>query len=409
MIYFILIICCYWGLIRDITMDITPIVLVFMCILTLFQFIKKIPFKTYPPSVMFFLMVNWFTILLLGTIHNYDTFEKGITQYILFPLVFIVAAKRVSYINFQKLFRFIVIINIPNLLGSFYEHISGNYILTTSHIQYLQDGAIRTAAFVGDMISLPLILGFCTLVVLYMSITTKKPIYLFLSIIYAAGTFISQSRGPFMAMVIGAIVMLVLLSNKNSTKSIIGKNSIVALMFITLLLWAAYYLIVQTTFFDNTFFADFAERIRTIFIWDNSNGDASNATRVEIWLNMFDLFMTNPWVGIGIGTTGSDRLVTIGATESALIKRLVEIGVVGTVVNLSMYLIMLRTALLNIRDTLSIEEKEIKIVLFSIVVVVLIEGIVLQIDEYFPATTFMWIAFAYLCTTKYNVKPRMIK
>ena len=405
MIYFLLFICCYWGLIRDLTIDITPIVVVCLCLLTFLQFIKRVPFKIYPSSVMFFLMINWLCILLLGSIHNYnyDTFEKGITQYILFPLVFIVAAKRASCINYQNLFRFISFINIPNLLGSFYEHISGNYILSTSHIQYLQDGAIRTAAFVGDMISLPLILGFCTLIVLYKCITTKNPIYLFLSILYAAGTFISQSRGPFMAMVIGAIVMLILLSNKNSTKSILGRNSVIAIIFITLLLWYAYYLIVQTTILDNTVFAGFADRIRTIFIWDNSNGDASNATRVEIWINMFDMFLSNPWLGIGIGTTGSDRLVTIGATESALIKRLVELGLVGMTINLAMYFVMLRTALVNIRNTHDIKDKEIKIVLFSIVVVILIEGIVLQIDEYFPATTFMWIAMAYLCSRSNNI------
>lgn len=400
MIYILLFICCYWGLIRDFLMDLTPVIVVFLFLATVFQFIKRTPFKKYNISILLFIVINWGCILILGLTHNYTyaTFEKGITQYILFPLVFIAVCEQASRVNYTHLFKYLAILNIPNLIGSFYEHISGNYILTTSHVQYLQDGAIRTAAFVGDMISLPLILGYCVLTLLYLGISTKNPIYYISSIAYAIGTFLSQSRGPFMAMLIGTIVMLILLSNKRSTKSIFGKKSIITTSLIVLLLWGAYYIIVQTTILDNTFLFDFAERIRTIFIWDNSNGDASNATRVEIWLNMFDLFLANPWYGIGIGTTGSDRLVTIGATESALIKRLVELGIVGMTINLVMYFVMLKTALFNIRKTYNIKDKEIKIVLFSIVVVVLIEGIVLQIDEYFPATTFMWISMSYLCT-----------
>lgn len=402
-VYLLVLVCSYWGLIHYLTMDITPIVVVLLALTSAISFLKFTPFKKYTKEVIWAVILNWSLVIVMGLSinFNYDTFEKGITQYILFPLVFISFCSIVQKVKFDKLFRFIIFINIPNLLGSFLEHSTGNYLLPTSHMQYIDGGVIRTAAFVGDMISLPLILGYCTIISVYLAISKRKIVYLVVAILYAASTFVSQSRGPFMATIIGVIIMFILMSNKKSTNAMFGKKTIFAIVIVALLLWLAYYIIVESTILDHTFLEDFAERIRTIFVWDNSNGDASNATRVEIWLNMYYLFLQNMWTGIGIGTTGSDRLVTIGATESAVFKRLVEIGIIGTASSVAMYIIMIRRALINIKNATSIKDKEEFIVLFSIVFVVFIEGFVLQIDEYFPATAFMWIAMSRLC-----VKPQ---
>lgn len=214
-------------------------------------------------------------------------------------------------------------------MGSIYESIVGKYILPNSHFQFLDDGNIRTAAFNGDMIALPVFLGISACYEFAHYLKDKKHIRLLMVAVFMIGLFVTHSRGPLVGTCLGLAIIYLLDSKRRARHKGINKKIIVRIFAIAALGALAFFVIVYSPILDNTPLAYFAARVRTIFVWDNSNGDHSNATRVYLWRYFWNMFLHNFMFGIGIGSTGTDLAVTIGSTESGLIKRLVELGFGG--------------------------------------------------------------------------------
>lgn len=391
-----LIYCSYRAFISEFFFDIQPIVIVFITLGGIFNFFSKKIYRRIDMKFMLFLTAFWTYILVNGIYFlGQDTFAKGVTQYILFLMPLFAFWGCVDELNFDSISAFLIYINLPNAVGSIYEGITGSYILSSSHSQFIIDNKIRTAAFIGDMISLPLVLGFSLLFCVYLYIKSKNKKYIVYGVLNFIGIIASQSRGPLVAIVV-AMVSYYLISGgyKNSRRNY-GK--IFYRVFIVLLVAAMLYLIiVHTRILDNIGLSQVSERVKSIFAWENSERDHSNATRVFIWNKMLQLFLKNPMIGIGIGLTGSDISVTIGATESAILKRLVELGISGTFLNFLMLLRLLQCALKKVK--MGDENCYIYAVVLASIVIIFVEGVVLQVDEYFAATSYMWCLASLLLT-----------
>lgn len=392
-VYLLLLYCSYRALIKCILFDLQPLVLILVCVFGILRFIKCRIYKEIDETFILLLGSFWIYIVLNGMfLFNADTFIKGLTQYILFMMPMFACWNLIDINSFDSYARFIIVVNIPNMLGGIYEGITGKYILSTSHVQYNLDGKIRTAAFTGDMIALPMILGMCVILCMYLRSKSKGKKYVILGLLDLISILLTQSRGPLVATIIGMVFFFILTSNNTSSSLFKSKKVLLRVISMCFVLMLLYFVIIKTSLLDSTPLAHFAWRMRTIFTWTNSENDHSNATRILIWMKWIDEFKARPLFGAGIGITGSDSLVTKGPTESAVLKRLVELGIVGTVLSFGMLSRIIVCSIKKIRDctTSRTANRNVYISVFSCVILIFIEGMVLQVDEYFIATTYMW-------------------
>lgn len=385
-IYLFLFYCSYRALISELLFDINPIVIIILFLAGGFNSIIKKGYKSFDSRFLILLIIFWCYVFLNGLFfYNLNTLIKGITQYILFvmPLFLIRLDKKKSIVG---LFKYYVFLNIPNAVGSIIEYITGKYLLSTSHIQYVNEGVLRTAAFTGSMIELPLLLGISLIFCLYLyNECDKKKVYLVLGILNCIGMILTQSRGPIVAVLVSILTYYILNGSvKKYDKKIIRRIGIVIILFLI-----AYIFIFELGVLNDTGLQPFVERAKTVLVWTNNEYDHSNATRMNIWRYWIEQIKFHPVFGIGIGVTGSDRTVTMGVTESAILKRLVELGIVGTVLSFSLYFRFFKLANKKIFSN-HFSKKEV-LVVYSIFVMLVVEGLVLQIDEYFQATSVFWI------------------
>ena len=382
--------CSYRALISFLLFDFQPIVLVVTSLFAIYNILFKRTLTSLNRTIVIFLLLNWVYIIVNGLLFfKKETFIKGITQYILFLLIIFISCNGLQITIIKRLLKYLVFINIPNALGSIFETITKRYILPNSHYQFNDDGMIRTAAFNGDMIALPIILGICVMICIYYFSRNKKLLYLSLSFLFFIAAVASQSRGPLVAIMVSLVITFIMYNNSKN-KGSLSPTVIGRILSICLLFLLFYILVVETNIFSNTPLAHFAQRIRTIFVWDNSNGDHSNASRILIWGFWIKQFTLHPLLGQGIGVTGSDLDVTKGATESAVLKRLVELGAIGTVINITMLVLIIVHSINTIKRA-DEKNKMLYCTIFSFLIMMCIEGLVLQIDEYYTATTVVWL------------------
>lgn len=379
---------------------IQTLILVLTLIIGSYKFLTR--YKYYSKTILGILIINYLYIIANGLFFwNLPTFEKGITHYIVFTLVLFLFADSWDKFEIDRDLNIFSKFNIINACGSIYEAIRGEYILPTSHVQFNDDGRIRTAAFNGDMIALPIILGICALIELYLFIKDKKIHRLFLIFLYYIAILVTQSRGPLVGSVIGMVVFILFLNADKYKKRIWNRKLKKRIAFLICIAALLYIIVVKSNILDGTSLEHFAIRMQSIFIWDNSNGDHSNATRVNLWKYYFEMIKEHPVFGIGIGKTGTDLDVTIGSTESGLVKRFVELGFVGAFINLFFLAVLEIKIVINL-IRINGRKKMTALLSFCVSIIVLIEGIILQIDEYYTITTIYWLFVSLAIAKKPN-------
>lgn len=333
----------------------------------------------------FFLYIVYVLFIIANGLYfeNSERFQSAIFYYTIYPLLSVVLMNK-TRLNLTKICKFTIACTIPNILVGLYEFVFQRNLFSSSVLKIGIDGNIRPAGLAGSFISLPLVLGIGGIMCFYFYYENKRMVYLIGFILESVGIFFSMSRGPLVGYCIGLMILYILLAKEQSQR-----KKVVAVSLIVLVLGVISAVVFSGVTFSNDFIDRILIRIRQIFVWDGSNGDASNVTRSNRWLYYLKLFLQKPIFGYGIGSTGSAianyQKITMGVTESSIIKRLIETGIVGTALFYG-YLAVLAKKSFAMR-----KKSDTWFILFeSIIVMFIIEHIVLQINEMLVPSILWW-------------------
>lgn len=339
----------------------------------------------FPKNAAFLYIIYSFYIIINGFyFENPERFQSAIFYYIIYPLLSVVLMNK-SQLNLEKICKYTIVCTIPNVFVGLYEFVTQRNLFSSSVLKIGIDGNIRPAGLTGSFISLPLALGVGGLICFYFYYESKRSVYLLGFILESIAIFFSMSRGPLVGYCIGLVILYISLAKEQSQR-----KKVIAVSLIILLLGILTAIVFSGITFSNDFVNRVLIRVRQIFVWDGSNGDASNVTRSNRWFYYLKLFSKKPVFGYGIGSTGSAianyQKTTMGVTESSIIKRLVETGMVGTVLFYT-YLIVIAKSIVPSRN----KKNMLSALFLSIIVMFISEHVVLQINEMLVPSILWWI------------------
>lgn len=281
---------------------------------------------------------------------------------------------------------------------SWIEYLSHHYILPNA-IKY--DGSFvgfRTIVFSRTFLAHGMVLAFFALLGFYMYIIYKEKKYILYGIFAFLTILTTGSRGPLVACFVGIFVMFALFEFLRNGFSI---RKLILILCCFILLCTLWYAINSDFQLSNSILNYFLNRIRSIFDWNKDDG---NTGRIVIWTHYYKIFKENFWFGVGPSQTGSwDILGKYGATESGILKRLCDLGVVGTTLHYLFVLSILLKGLLSLQKNKEDNNLFFYIALF---LAVFIDDITLQATEEVIVAFYMWYALAGIENSNNRMKVR---
>lgn len=272
--------------------------------------------------------------------------------------------------------------------------------VTHSVVQQFGDNSIRTFGLNGDYFLLAELLCLCAFSSLYLFIRWYKKIDLLKFVLISFGIFTTGSRGYYVAYSVGLAIFYILF-NLNA-----GKPS----QFIVKMGFAVSIIIMFLIFLFMTNIKTSISSIDTILdrtrsILDFSDNYA-NVERQQHWLYSINKWKTHPILGNGASITDMRYSGFEKVTESGFLKRLVELGIVGTILQyLTMIVPLIKGYKLfrGKKDFVNL----MYIFFFSLIVTLATEDMVLQRYGEAEFTVVMWTSLAFISTYKKsrNVNP----
>lgn len=251
------------------------------------------------------------------------------------------------------------------------------------------DKVFRSTVFARSYLVFGIQMAVFSMFAFYLFLKSKNIRYLIFTLIDFVGILTTSSRGPLMASLICMVFMyLWLAENRQMTM-----RAIKLMIAIGLIMSALYIVGVYT---NNSTILYFVSRIDTVFDWQH---DAGNVGRLSRWSRTLTMWKSSPVFGIGVSSTGSwDLSQIVITTESGMLKRLVETGIVGFVLY---YGYLTKIALYIIKrirfcDTIY---KQICKVTLCLASAIFLEDVILQVTEEIVVSYLFWffIAIAYAC------------
>lgn len=328
-------------------------------------------------------------------------FIRAMYEYMFYFLIFFgtyyYGKKAKSECYFDMLLKIGVIVSALSWL----EYFSHYYILPNT-IEYIDYTGFRSIVFSRTFLAHGMVLTFFSLIGFYKYLIKKKVKYLAYGCLLFISIFSTGSRGPLVAAIGGLCVMLVaheVILKKHSKRKI--------LLFLVSLFVIALALFLMTSDFQvgNTTIDYFLNRFRSILDWKKDDG---NTGRLVIWKNAIKIFKDHPIFGVGPSQTGSWNLDSIyGVTESGILKRLCEFGIVGFILFYSYVFDILFKGVKNYYKQTFDQEM---IFYFGLFTSVFIDDITLQATEEVIVAFFMWYALAGIenSRNRLNIKKRQI-
>lgn len=394
---FLIFICCFGGFLACYSLNMTTTLMYLVFLFFGAIGLLKNSLKTLGPTTVILFIINFGYIILSALLlARPDDLIPGVVQYIVCPMAFFAFLALNKNADLKNILRLIIFFALVNSFAGVFEFFSNRYIIPKIDA-YNLDGSVRICGFTGDFISYAMVLGFGVLASFYFYYINKEKKYLLISLFMFVVLFINRSRGPLVATLI-SLAIFITQKNKIDNRNKFTAKRLLFVFSAILFLVLAYYFVFVSDFLLDSHIGFYIQRLRSIFIWSDMENDHTNATRIQIWIRSLEIFREHFWFGTGIGGTGI-RNVQVGVTESAILKRLVELGFIGSVINGLVYLKVYRLAIHNLSN-LDNNDKTIAFVFLLMSVMVVIESLVLQIDEYSFITTFFWMFLALLCNLK---------
>lgn len=224
---------------------------------------------------------------------------------------------------------------------TWFEYITKNYILNDlsayGTILYVGSNGFRSAVFTRSFLSHGVVLGIFSLFFLQLWNQYKKRKFMAGCLFCYSAILATGSRGPLVAFFCAIIFFeffdAFIVEKRNS-----GRTKFILLGMIGLL--ALLIILTINVNPSGSSIEYFIYRIQNVFNW---KGDAGNSGRILIWTKSInDYFAKAPLFGIGPSKTGSWGNGSLGVTESGLLKRLCELGIVGFVLFYTTIIYILR-------------------------------------------------------------------
>lgn len=353
----------------------------------IFGILKMLISKNHKYKTIAFMFLIYVVVIFVNGIFlaNQNQKSVGYKEYLLYPLVcFAIIALSNKSISFRKMSLILLGWAVITSILALYEYIVKSPILPTSStkitIYYDGTSSYRASVFIGSPMILAILLAIILVIAFYYYHFKKKKKYIIYIFVIIIGILVTGSRAPLVSAVAG-ILMMYYQIGKHHMMSSKTTSKILALFFVSILF--ILFITVVPDFKTGLSFVDnVISRFSSVF---NFHSEWGNLERLLRWQYYIGIFIQHPFCGIGIATTSAEVLSNVNVTahgittESGVLARLVETGIVGA---FPYYLFLVNCILLGLKNT----KKKLPIncnffyIVCGVVCVYLVEDIVLQIS-----------------------------
>ena len=311
--------------------------------------------------------------------------QRALYEYIFYMFIFWGTYYWGRHAKIEDWAIILLVIGIVVSCLSWLEYLTHHYLLTNT-IEYVNPTTFRTIVFSRTFLAHGMVITFFTLLAIYKYITEKKKLFLFLSIFFFLTIFTTGSRGPLVACLVGIYIMFFLYETTRYgftlKKFIFLFLTIFGFIFVIFILLSDFQV-------GNSIVDYFLNRFRSILNWSTDDG---NTGRISIWNYYFKIFKENFWLGVGPSQTGSWNLSgKYGVTESGILKRLCELGIIGALLH---YMLVFNIFFMGIKKLKNYKNDLNLIFYLSLFIAVFVDDITLQATEEIIVSYLMWFALA---------------
>lgn len=303
----------------------------------------------------------------------------------MFPIIAMpVVARKIAWKNFLN---FLIIFGVVDATVSIIEFITHTQMFPVTGqssmvVQY--NGSIRTYGLNGNYFILAEILCVCGLAAFFKYLMKKDKKALVFFVYISIGLLTTGTRGFYLSYFIGIVSMYLMGLQIKMTKELLIRllgTIVVVLVLVYIIFFSDIQIGIRGV--DAVLI-----RFRTIF----DTTENANSVRLLVWNKAIAEWKVRPLLGNGASITDPNYIYSLGVTESGFLKRLVELGVVGTVLQYStMFVPFFR----GIKKYKKAKNKNYYCVFFiNIVISFIIEDMVLQMYTGIEYTVLIWSAIS---------------
>ena len=315
---------------------------------------------------------------------TFPQFARSLYEYIFYILILFAMMWLLPRADIQKCVKVYALFGLLIAVLSWWEFLTKSYLIADAVENY---AGFRAMVFTRSYLSHGMILGLFSLGCMDISYRERKPLWFLAGVFCFISILTTSSRGPLVACGVALVfqfMMNAFISRRHSLKRLITCTILFAGAM------AVFILMFGTFETPNETINNFLRRIRSIFNW---TGDAGNVGRLLLWRQAFGWFKTNIWFGIGPSKTGSWGNGSIGVTESGVLKRFVELGIIGAVCFYYFIGCILLKGIRAYGKQTDYSKRQL-VFWFSLVIAILINDIILQSTEEIMVSFYFWTAFA---------------
>lgn len=350
--------------------------------------------------------IIWMIFVLINAMVNYHSqirFFYGIYQYIFYPAIIFFS---IYIFRKERLYQFnsyMIIMGAIVSIIAIYEYITGDFLIL-KYFPEIQGDAIFAAAVDGDTVNraislagspltLGVMCGIYALITYDRYVNTQKIIFMIMFLVDILGMISTFSRNSWFSFFVAFIIYNYLcLKLKNKSVSNNRLQITIILLFVLILI---FFVITDSNVILN--------RIISMGDFDGINDGGSNTMRMIAWLSSINIFIdniNNTLFGIGVAATGNSPDVII-ITESGILKRLVEGGIILAVYYyfMLMYILYVANKLMRFNTVFTLEIP----VIVSVVLLILVDDLGLQITEQVNISMLLWLMLGYILSIKEKI------
>lgn len=318
----------------------------------------------------------------------------GVERYIFLSFPIFVIPFINDKINWRGVLKFLTVFGVVDALFSIYEFMTRVQIFPRANvlenitIQMSNYTIVRTYGLNGNYFLLAEILCVCGFAAYYLFKFEKNTKSLICLIIISIGVLTTGSRGYYISYVAGLLILFF----SDATHKHISYTQILKFLAVCLLVVFALWFLLGTNYtFGISEVDTILTRIRQIFMW---TGEDANNARLAHWDWALGQWKNNFFFGNGVCCTDTRYSKYVSVTESGVLKRLVELGLVGTVLQ---YMTLLYPLVRGIKKYRKSTFKDPMAIFFlTIIISFFIEDLILQRYTEFEYTIILWCSIAYV-------------